>query len=46
MDPHLQKWFLKVTEFPDPEGKATYFRLDDLSVGVPDELLSGSGDRT
>jgi DUF1680 family protein len=32
---------LRLTEFPDPEGKVTYFRLDDLSAGVADELLSG-----
>ena len=30
---------LTLTEFADPEGKCTYFRLPDLSVGVPDELL-------
>jgi uncharacterized protein len=34
---------LRLTEFPDPEGKVTYFRLPDLSVAVPDELLSGDG---
>jgi len=32
---------LTLTEFPDPEGKATYFRLRDYSVAVHDELLSG-----
>ena len=35
------KLSLKLTEFPDPEGKITYFRLPDLSVAVPDELFSG-----
>ena len=30
---------LTLTEFPDPDGKCTYFRLPDLSVGVPDELI-------
>jgi uncharacterized protein len=34
---------LRLTEFADPEGQAVYFRLPDLSVAVPDELLSGSG---
>lgn len=29
---------LKLTEFPDPQGKCIYFRLPDLSVAVPDEL--------
>ena len=32
---------LTLSEFPDPEGKATYFRLRDYSVAVHDELLSG-----
>jgi DUF1680 family protein len=31
---------LKFTEFPDPDGKATYFRLQDYSVGVEDELFA------
>jgi hypothetical protein len=31
---------LTLTEFPDPEGKATYFRLRDFSGAVDDELLS------
>ena len=30
---------LKLTEFPDPDGKCVYFRLPDLSAAVPDELL-------
>lgn len=29
---------LVLTEFPDPDGRCTYFRLPDLSVAVPDEL--------
>ncbi|MBI3849701.1 MAG: glycoside hydrolase family 127 protein [Verrucomicrobia bacterium] len=32
---------LTLTEFPDPDGKATYFRLRDFSVAVDDELLAG-----
>ena len=32
---------LRLTEFADPGGMAVYFRLQDLSVAVPDELLSG-----
>jgi uncharacterized protein len=28
-----------LTEFPDPDGRAVYFRLQDLSSGVKDELL-------
>lgn len=32
---------LTLSEFPDPEGKATYFRLRDYRVAVHDELLSG-----
>jgi hypothetical protein len=28
-----------LTEFPDPDGKATYFRLRNFSVAVNDELL-------
>ena len=32
---------LTLTEFPDPDGKATYFRLRDFSVAVEDELLAG-----
>ena len=33
--------YLKLTEFPDPEGKCVYFRLPDLSLAVPDELAPG-----
>ena len=32
---------LTLTEFPDPDGKATYFRLRDFEVAVDDELLAG-----
>jgi len=32
---------LTLTEFPDPDGKATYFRLHDFSAAVDDELLAG-----
>jgi DUF1680 family protein len=31
---------LTLTEFPDPNGRATYFRLRDDSVAVDDELLA------
>jgi DUF1680 family protein len=31
---------LTLTEFPNPEGKVTYFRLRDYSVAVNDELFS------
>ena len=34
---------LRLTEFPDPAGQATYFRLPDLRAAVPDELLTGNG---
>ena len=30
---------LTLTEFADPDGKCTYFRVPDLSKAVPDELL-------
>lgn len=33
---------LTLTEFPDPEGRATYFRLRDYRVAVDDELLAGA----
>jgi hypothetical protein len=33
--------FLNLTEFPDADGKCVYFRVPDLSVAVPDELLTG-----
>lgn len=29
---------LTLTEFPDPDGKCTYFKVPDLSETVPDEL--------
>ena len=32
---------LTLTEFPNSEGRATYFRLRDYSVAVDDELFSG-----
>jgi len=32
---------LTLTEFPDPDGKATFFRLRDFSVAVDDEVLAG-----
>lgn len=32
---------LTLTEFPNPEGKVTYFRLRDFSAAVDDELLTG-----
>lgn len=32
---------LTLTEFPDPDGKATYFRLRDYSAAVEDELFAG-----
>jgi hypothetical protein len=32
---------LTLTEFPDPAGRAVYFRLRDMSPAVDDELLSG-----
>ncbi len=31
---------LTLTEFPDPDGKATYFRLRDFNAAVDDELLT------
>ncbi len=34
--------FIKLTEFPDPDGKLIYFRIPDFSVAVKDELLSGN----
>ena len=33
---------LLLTEFPDPDGRATYFRLRDFSAAVDDELLAVS----
>jgi uncharacterized protein len=30
---------LRLTEFPDPDGKCVYFRLPDPSKAVPDELV-------
>jgi DUF1680 family protein len=35
---------LKLTEFPDPQGKNVYFRLSDPSAAVPDELAAISDD--
>lgn len=32
---------LTLSEFPDPDGKVTYFRLRDLAAAVDDELLGG-----
>ncbi|MBN1910570.1 MAG: glycoside hydrolase family 127 protein [Pirellulales bacterium] len=32
-----------LTEFVDPTGVATYFRIPDLSVAVEDELISAAG---
>jgi hypothetical protein len=32
---------LTLTEFPDPDGKATFFRLRDFSGAVDDELFAG-----
>jgi len=29
---------LTLTEFADPDGKCTYFRIPDMSEAVPDEL--------
>ncbi len=37
---------LILTQFPDPNGQATYFRLPDLSIAVDDELLSGINKKT
>ena len=34
---------LKLTEFPDPDGTCTYFRLTDQTAAKPDELFSNSG---
>jgi len=34
---------LTLTEFPDPDGKATYFRLRDFSVAVEDDLFAARG---
>lgn len=32
---------LTLTEFPDPEGRQTYFRLRDMGPAVEDELMGG-----
>ncbi len=37
-----REFILKLTEFPDPDGKVVYFRIPDFSVAVQDEILSGS----
>ena len=34
---------LVLTEFPDPAGRATFFRLRDMSAAVDDELLTPTG---
>ena len=31
---------LRLTEFPDVHGRCVYFRLPDLSVAAPDELVN------
>jgi uncharacterized protein len=36
---------LTLTEFPDPNGKVTYFRLRDYAAAVPDELLAEKSGR-
>jgi len=33
---------LKLTEFPNSEGKVVYFRIPDFSLAVQDEILSGT----
>ena len=38
---HKSDYTLTLTEFPDPDGEATYFRLRDFSVAVDDELFCG-----
>jgi hypothetical protein len=40
---HKADYELTLTEFPDPDGKATYFRLRDFSEAADDELLAGRG---
>jgi DUF1680 family protein len=33
---------LRLTEYANPNGKVTYFRVPDLSISTPDELFSSS----
>lgn len=34
----MGKLTIKLTQFPDPQGRSIYFRLPDLSVAAADEL--------
>ena len=40
---HYAELSFRLTEFPDPQGKCSYFRLPDPSIAVPDELATGDG---